>query len=240
MARTRIIVNADDFGQSKGINSGILECYENGIVTSASVMVRYPDAIEAAYCARNFPKFSLGLHVDLGEWRMVGGCWVPVYEVVSLVDHDAVHIEVNRQLQEFRRLMGRYPSHLDSHQHVHIKEPVRTVMIRLARQLAIPLRHFTREIEYCGAFYGQSTEGHSMPENVSSTRLVELLRAARGGVSEISCHPGRADDANTMYRGERAIEIEALCNPRTFAAIAEQDVDLISFSDVKRVSISQQ
>ncbi len=45
--RRFLIVNADDFGQSPGINHGIIKAFEKGIVTSASLMVRFPAAIEA-------------------------------------------------------------------------------------------------------------------------------------------------------------------------------------------------
>ena len=48
----RLIVNADDFGQSAGINEGIIRCHERGIVTSASLMVRWPHAAAAAEYAR--------------------------------------------------------------------------------------------------------------------------------------------------------------------------------------------
>ena len=47
-ANKKLIVNADDFGQSPGINKGIIKAREKGIVTSASLLVRYPAAVEAA------------------------------------------------------------------------------------------------------------------------------------------------------------------------------------------------
>src|SRR5439155_19097165 len=109
-----LIVNADDFGLSHGVNQGIIEAHENGIVTSASLMVRWPAAAEAADYARRRPGFSLGLHLDLGEWAYRDGSWEPVYEVVPLDDVACVTEEVSRQLAAFRRLAGTDPSHLDS------------------------------------------------------------------------------------------------------------------------------
>src|SRR5207247_11145801 len=50
--RRDLIVNADDFGQSAGVNRGIIEAHERGIVTSASLMVRWPAANEATAYAR--------------------------------------------------------------------------------------------------------------------------------------------------------------------------------------------
>ena len=48
---------------------GIVKAYDSGIVTSASLMVHMPAAAEAAALARERPLLSLGLHLDVGEWR---------------------------------------------------------------------------------------------------------------------------------------------------------------------------
>src|SRR5712691_10496693 len=123
-----LIVNADDFGQSHSVNSGIIEAYEHGIVTSTSLMVRWPAAAEAAAYSRQHPNLSLGLHVDLGEWAYCGEQWKSLYQVVPSNDMIAVADEVSRQLTTFRRLVGKDPTHIDSHQHVHLGEPLRTVL----------------------------------------------------------------------------------------------------------------
>ena len=60
-----LIVNADDFGASTGINRGIVEAHENGIVTSASLMVDMPGTSDAVRYARAPSKLDLGLHVVL-------------------------------------------------------------------------------------------------------------------------------------------------------------------------------
>src|SRR5215469_1972759 len=117
-----LIVNADDFGLSAGVNRGIIECAGHGILTSASLMVRWPAAAEAAAYAKQNRAISVGLHVDLGEWVFRDGEWVLLYRVVDTDDALAVKEEIHRQVAEFRRLVGRPPSHLDSHQHVHRKE----------------------------------------------------------------------------------------------------------------------
>ena len=74
-----LIVNADDFGLSAGVNRGIVEAYDNGIVTSASLMVHKPAAAQAAALARSRPSLGLGLHIDIGVvgravewWRATG------------------------------------------------------------------------------------------------------------------------------------------------------------------------
>src|SRR4051812_27428780 len=115
MTGTRyLIVNADDFGRSPGVSRGILRAHRRGIVTSASLMVRWPGAAEAVAGCRDHPGLGLGLHLDLGEWSWRDGRWVPAYEVVPL-DASAVAEEASRQLAAFRRLVGDDPTHLDSH-----------------------------------------------------------------------------------------------------------------------------
>src|SRR5205814_975995 len=116
-AKRYLIVNADDFGHSSAVNRGVMHAHEHGIVTSASLMVRWPAAMEAAEYARNRPSLSLGLHLDFGEWVYKDENWKPVYHVVQLDDARALCNEVSSQLASFRTLTGRDPSHIDSHQH---------------------------------------------------------------------------------------------------------------------------
>src|SRR6202035_4017547 len=114
-----------------------------GIVTSASLMVRPQAAVAAAELSRGLPGLSVGLHFDLGEWACRDGTWYPLCEVVSLDDPRAVRAELGRQLDRFRDMFGRDPTHLDSHQHVHRQTPVREIAAEIAAELDVPLRHFT-------------------------------------------------------------------------------------------------
>src|SRR5215469_11365912 len=60
-----LIVNADDFGASCGINRGVMEAHERGILTSASLLVDAQGAKEAAALCGTAPNLSVGLHVDV-------------------------------------------------------------------------------------------------------------------------------------------------------------------------------
>jgi predicted glycoside hydrolase/deacetylase ChbG (UPF0249 family) len=227
-----LIVNADDFGQSHCVNRGIVKAHGCGIVTSASLMVRWPGADEAAAYVREHPSLSLGVHVDLGERVFRAGEWVPLYTVVPLQDTTAISAEVCRQLDVFRRLMGRDPSHIDSHQHVHLREPVRTVLIEVARQLEIPLRHCSSDVCYRGSFYGQTAEGASLPDAISVDGLIHILETLPPGYTELGCHPADGCDLNTMYRHERLDELRVLCDPRVRNAIKTMGIELRSFKNL--------
>jgi predicted glycoside hydrolase/deacetylase ChbG (UPF0249 family) len=224
-----LIVNADDFGQSNSVNRGIIAAHERGIVTSASLMVRWPAADEAAAYSRQHPNLSLGLHVDLGEWAYRGEEWVAVYQVVPCDDTTAVAEEVSRQLTMFRCLVGKNPTHIDSHQHVHLREPLRTVLTAVACELAVPLRHCSAGIHYCGDFYGQTTKGEPFPDAISVGAILNILETLPPGCTELGCHPGIGDDLDTMYCSERVEEVKVLCDPRVRASITTMGIELCSF-----------
>jgi predicted glycoside hydrolase/deacetylase ChbG (UPF0249 family) len=227
-----LIVNADDFGQSHGINRGIITAYRDGIVTSASLMVRWPAAADAAAYAKKHPGLSVGLHIDLGEQIFRAGEWVFLYSVVPLQNETAVRDEISRQLGEFDRLVGHAPSHLDSHQHVHLREPVRAILIDIAQRLGVPLRHGSPEIRYCGNFYGQTADGTPLRDVISADRLIQILETLPAGYTELGCHPAAECDLDTMYRQERLEELKVLCDPRVRAAVTAMGIGLRSFVDL--------
>lgn len=228
----RLIVNADDFGLSQGVNRGIAEAFRNGIVTSASLMVRGRAAEDAARLARRLPGLGVGLHLDLGEWIHEGGRWVASYEVVPLTDARAVQAEIASQLVRFRRLIGRPPTHVDSHQHVHMFEPVRGIVERVRRRTGIPVRGLDDGIRYVGDFYGQTGEGRPIEGAIGIPALLALLDRVGPGVTELGCHPGRDDALDSVYAAERSVELATLTDPLVVAHVVRRGIELRSFADV--------
>src|SRR5262245_35582819 len=102
-----LIVNGDDFGASRGINHGIIEAHCCGILTSTSLIVNARWSEEAVVLSRAVPDLSVGLHVHLttkGEYPTAGHD-----------NNDDSRAELYRQFSRFQELMGRSPTHLDSH-----------------------------------------------------------------------------------------------------------------------------
>jgi predicted glycoside hydrolase/deacetylase ChbG (UPF0249 family) len=237
-----LIVNADDFGLSPGVNAGIVQAHEHGIVTSASLMVRQPAAEAAAAYARGRPALGLGLHVDLGEWAFRDGHWHALYERVPPDDAAAVEAEVRGQFERFRALVGRDPDHLDSHQHVHRREPARSVMRALARSTGLPLRGDCR-IRFCGDFYGQTDTGEPLNDRIDIDALLHLLDRLPSGATELACHPGFVDATDplggTAYRSARSTEVAVLCNERLRRGVVARGIVLATYAQALQAAVPQ-
>jgi len=238
MTARHLIVNADDFGLSHGVNLGIVQAHERGILTSASLMVRWPAATDAAQYALTHPELSVGLHLDLAEWIYRDREWIPKYEVVPVDDKKKVAAELKAQLEALRRLLGRNPTHLDSHQHVHRQEPVLSILREAAASLSIPLRSFTPEVQYCGDFYGQTGEGEPYPEGISVDALLKVLSNLPPGITELGCHPGDDLSLDSVYRLERKEEVHVLCDARVRAALTDLNIRLCSFAEIRNLNVT--
>ena len=219
-----LIVNGDDFGATRGVNRGILEAHRRGILTSASLMVDMPGSREAARLAREAPALSVGLHVDL---RGPGGAPEPG-------DAGGCRAELDRQAARFRELVGRPPTHVDSHHNVHRRPALRPLFVELAARLGVPLREHSAA-RYYPSFYGR-WGGESHPEQVSPAALARMLRDELGdGVTEIGCHPGYADpELRSDYSAERELELRTLCDPALPGLLAELGYRLIGFRELAR------
>ena len=229
-----LIVNADDFGLTAGINAGVVRAHQHGIVSSATLMVHGAAAAESAAWARQHPSLGVGLHIDLWEHVLRDGEWVRTYQHCA-GDGEAVRAEIERQFEQFFALLGRAPDHIDSHQHVHRLAPVGDVVRAFAARHGLALREHGG-LRYVGGFYGQDAAGGPYAQGITPERLIELIDALPdGAVTELSCHPGQvaADDplGGTMYRVERNAEIATLCDPRVRARVARGDVRLGTFAD---------
>ena len=227
-----VIVNADDFGYTDSINRGILHAHDKGIVTSASLMVERPAAAEAAARAHERPRLGVGLHVEVSRWRTSRFPRRGSARSTDAVGWWAAE-DLRRQLDRFRLLVGREPSHLDSHQHRHLAEHVRPAFEEVAAELDIPLRRLDRRVRFCGDFYGHDGRGHPEHEAISAHALIRLIENIEGGVTELCCHPGYADGLDDWYRVEREQEVRALCDPRVRRAVEREGLRLCSFAEVE-------
>jgi predicted glycoside hydrolase/deacetylase ChbG (UPF0249 family) len=228
MADKYLIINADDFGASSGVNRGIVECHRCGVVTSTSLMVTGRAAGEAAALSRDYPALGVGLHWDV--------CGEDEREF-DLDDPGAVRDEFRRQLDSFVDLMARPPTHVDSHRHVHREESVMPLICELTAPLGIPLRE-DGQVRFVGGFYAQWEWQVTDLEHVGVPFLQQLLRdEVVAGWTELSCHPGyRSPDYTSVYLAEREEEVRTLTDPRIRQTIEDLGIRLANYADYRPAS----
>jgi chitin disaccharide deacetylase len=150
----KLIVNADDFGLTAGVNRGIVESSSGGVVSSTTLMANGPAFEDAVVAARSVPNLSVGCHVVLVDGTPVS----PPDTVETLLavrsaepgkfysslsafaaramlggfDRDQLVTEITAQIRKIQAA-GIHVTHLDSHKHAHIFPEILTALLRAAR-----------------------------------------------------------------------------------------------------------
>jgi hypothetical protein len=244
----RLIPNADDLGRTPGINQGIFEAHRRGIVTSATMMVNYPAALAVPALSAASPAMSIGLHLALTGGRTA----LPADRVRSLVDDrgllppkpnglggaapDEVLAESRAQLERFRQIMKRDPSHFDSHHHSHREVPaVLEALVVLAHETGLPVRAASRAVGERLRHEGIATTDRFVDDFFDETVTFEvLLRIIQEveGTTELMCHPAVVDEelrATSSYAEPRTRELAVLTDPRVREAVDRAGVELVPF-----------
>jgi predicted glycoside hydrolase/deacetylase ChbG (UPF0249 family) len=180
-------------------------------------MVDGEGAAHAVAVAQAHPDLSVGLHF--------------VDDTPALDDPAHATREFARQLARFRELMGREPSHVDSHHHVHMSRMA--VFAPIVAPLGVPLRGDGR-VRYLGQFYAHPRPGVVELDRISLPFLLRLLAgiAPDAAFTELGCHPGHVTDGlHSSYRREREIELETLTDPDLPARIADLGLSLARHHD---------
>jgi predicted glycoside hydrolase/deacetylase ChbG (UPF0249 family) len=219
-----LIINADDFGYSMGITRGIAEAHTRGMLTSTGLMVNTPATQEAVRMSADLPDLSIGLHVNFTN------------EAQQLFDFDDPKVcrdELRSQFDRFVELMGRLPTHIDSHQHVHRHPGRMPFFLALAEEHQIPLRDYGAVFSV-GGFYAQWEYGVSNPVHVSFDVFARIVTHELPlGISELGCHPGYFDaDFECVYHKDREFELRTLCDPRGKELLRKLNIELIGYRDV--------
>lgn len=156
----RLIINADDFGLTAGVNRAIVEAHEHGVVTSATLMANGPAFDEAIGLAQSRPRLGVGCHVVLVD----GAPLLNKTDVASLLDSggdssvgprfregitrfgalalmgrlaaDEIEAEATAQIRKLQSA-GVSVTHLDSHKHTHLFPHVLRPLLRAAANCGV-------------------------------------------------------------------------------------------------------
>lgn len=150
----KLIVNADDFGLTEGVNRAVVDGHRNGIITSATLMANGMAFDSAVLASSDAPDLGIGVHLNLTQGRPVSPpCHVPsivasegsFYRSPGIlarriltrkVEPREVEIELRGQIEKVAAA-GIRITHLDSHKHIHLLPPIFSVVIKLARVFGI-------------------------------------------------------------------------------------------------------
>lgn len=153
----QLILTADDFGLSRGINETTLELHRRGAITTASLMLNFPETEHAAQLLRENPTLQGGVHLNATEGLPITD---PAHKLpVGLRDyrgkfhHRAVFFargllpndewlqeletEFVAQIEDYTRLVGKPPGHITTHMHFHMMPALRDIVLRLAESYEV-------------------------------------------------------------------------------------------------------
>lgn len=251
----KLIVNADDFGYTERVSAGILRGHRDGIVTTTTFMTNAPHTDGAAKLARATPSLDVGVHLvvsfgrplaDIARVRSLvdadGKFFRPKQLLSRDIDREEALTEYRAQYERARELLGRDPTHVDTHHWVHDHPALEWAIGELADETGAAARihsdeqrdrlrargvrtpdHFAREFQYEG--------------KVGVGQLLDLLErlARRDGVTELMCHPGETDETmakKSGYARERPTELATLTDPSVRAAVKDLGIALATFADL--------
>jgi predicted glycoside hydrolase/deacetylase ChbG (UPF0249 family) len=251
----KLIVNADDFGYTESVSAGILRAHRDGIVTATTLMTNAPHTDGAAKLARATPSLDVGVHLvvsfdrplaDVARLRTLvdadGKFYRPKGLLARDIDREEALLEYRAQYDRARELLGREPTHVDSHHWVHDHPALEWAIGELARETGAAARiHSDAQRDRLRA-RGVRTPDHFVREfqhegKVGVEQLLALLErlATREGVTELMCHPGENDEGlvkRSAYARERPTELATLTDPRARAAVKGLGITLATFADV--------
>lgn len=248
-----LIINADDFGLSKGITDGIVDAHVYGIVTSTTLMANMPATEYAAGLASLYPNLGIGVHLTLTAGKPLLKTHQTLtdsegnFHKLSFYQDETFTIDSNELFEEWdaqiQRIieLGVKPTHLDSHHHVHALGKNREVFEALARKYDIPVR-----------------KNYTLPEDIKSINRIDLHFDICGDIHptmlqpyldniiddcityaslELICHPGYLDRyvlEHSSLTDQRTRTLDFIINSDFSKQIKNHDtIKLVNFSVFK-------
>jgi predicted glycoside hydrolase/deacetylase ChbG (UPF0249 family) len=223
----KLIINADDYGLSRGVNTGIIEAAERGSVTSASMIVNLPRFDESVASARSCPALSLGLAAQIDRMVEVG------IRPSHLDSHRHVHAHPSLWPAVLEAASSRGVS--------NVRVPTEPMWANVRdwkatmkkTGLLMSSRIARRRVEHNTAvhFFGLSLQGGS----TFAARLFALIPRLPAGTTELMTHPGYADaelSEHDGYTWQREEELRVLCSKELRDLLLRHGIELVTFRNL--------
>lgn len=246
-----LIVNADDCNLTAGVTRAILDCHDEGIVSSTTFLVNLPVEPATVLALRRRRNLGVGLHLNVtlgspvsrrfrrGSLTDASGVfrrWNRLRKLPSAAD---VTSEYAAQIERFRKLFGRLPTHLDTHHQLHDRFFFLKILCHAARRFRLPVRtsrlsrHAAARPLFRGLRSPESLIGDLRAENYwRCSSLKKALASVEAGTHELMCHPGYVDEdlvrLSSFTKG-REVEAHVLCRKELKPILRSRGIRLTHF-----------
>jgi len=246
----KIIFNADDFGYSKGVNLGIIDAYENGVVRSATMMANMPSFNHGVLMWKSSTGLKIGVHLVLTTGVSLGGSYKTITNETGhflnqkeiskrayalAIDLSEVERECTLQIEKILST-GIPITHLDGHHHIQNLPGIIDVFINLAKKYGVAVRAYDKtlsSVDYSGII---SPAFNSTFHNDTATiSQLDYILSSCTETTEIMCHPAYLDDflySNSSYNINRIKELEILTSHNAKMLVEKYGHELSSFADI--------
>ncbi len=236
----KLIVNADDFGISRATNFGILDCLQNGILTTTTLMCNAPGTMHAIELTKQYD-LPIGIHLvatmfkpltDCSSWTKEDGTFDKQKYMSEghVVSEQQLRDEWFAQMNFFIEHVGKKPSHIDSHHHAHMQPHAAKVIQEIADYYQLPVRNkktpYGEDVYFYHEFYGDHVGIDVIEDAINQGEVVELM-----------VHPAYVDQTLiqvTSYNMGRLPEIDVLMSQQAKALVEDKGVTLINYYDVQK------
>jgi predicted glycoside hydrolase/deacetylase ChbG (UPF0249 family) len=257
----RLIVTADDFGLTEGVNLAIIRAHREGVVTSASLMVNGGAVASAVALAQGHPTLDIGLHLNLTN---------KPFALALRPGARDIEQEIRSQIETVLKT-GLNISHVDGHKHVHVIPAVLRILYRLTQEYGIPaLRTMKARTPKLTSLLRRHPESRSVllkqfmfaqgarltwrlsaqkaisgPDNfygITETGFLDLpsfaniIQDLAPGTHEVMCHPGYVDaelrKTPTRLLQQRERELDMLTSHDLRRLIQDAAVQLVSYRNL--------
>lgn len=257
----KVIINADDFGYSPAVNAGIIKSFQDGILTSTTLMANMPGCEDALQLSRKYPDLGVGVHLVLtcgyamtkGETISLNGkCYSlqEYYERRSSMSDDEIFEEWSFQM-DYLLERGLKPTHIDSHHHLHTFPENLAITQKIASKYGLPFRNA----------YGLE-DNISLPFQIGATGFLDLTnypnirdlskcfeankeeclkevsavldQVKSNTITELMVHPAYVDEMlffNSSFNVARVKEVSLLCDKDVAELVRINQIELCHYGN---------
>ena len=243
---TKLIINADDFGLSKGVNYGIIEAHKNGVVKSTSIMAGMPGFDHAVELLKDYPDLGCGVHLTLTAFKPLLKTHKTIVDEngyfytrftpnmkIECLDNEEVYNELCAQIEKVKAV-GIEITHLDSHHHIHTVPYLKPVMERILEKYKLPVRggfeyefNYEKIVPYAHFFYDDGVSVETFINNEEKIKEYEIV--------DIMSHPAYVDNfimKTSSYNLKRIEELEVLTSTELKDFFERSGIEVVNYRDL--------